>query len=52
MIAHSSDDGSFFYSLLYQLAAALFDKMNSYRTTFPHLPKQSSKMATIHKIGQ
>ena len=52
MIAHSSEDGSFFYSLLYQLAAALFDQMNSYRTTFPHLPKQSSKTATIHKIGQ
>ena len=52
MIAHSSEDGSFFYSLLYQLAVTLFDRMNCYRMTFPHLPKQSSKTATIHKIGQ
>jgi hypothetical protein len=52
MISHSSEDGSFFYASIYQLAAELYDRMNSCRTeAFPHLPKTSSKTATIHKIG-
>jgi hypothetical protein len=52
MISHSSEDGSFFYASIYQLAAELYDRMNScWNEAFPHLPKTSSKTATIHKIG-
>ena len=35
------------------MAADIYDRMNANRNiTFPHLPKTSSKTATIHKIGQ
>jgi hypothetical protein len=53
MIAQSSASGNFFYSLIYQLAAQIYDRMDAHRiVTFPQLPKTSSKTATIHKIGQ
>ncbi len=53
MIAYSATDtGSFFYTKIYKLAVELYNKMDLHCMTFPGIPKPSSRMGTIHKIGQ
>ena len=52
-ISHATEHGAYFLPDIYQLAAVIYDRMDTHRTeTFPHVPKPNSKSTTIHKIGR